>query len=94
MKFLKDYDGTDSINIKFIKRIYIDDDNPKRVCLIATFDYVGDYDVYEAPDIAKFFYGEFILKIFNSDDEEYNLTAAKKYFTELIDKLNDGDFYE
>ena len=90
MKFLTDYDGTDSINTKFVKRIYIDDDDPGRVCLIATFDYEGDYDDYKDPNTDEILYGEFILKKFDSNDRDKNLTAAKKYFVELIDKLNSG----
>ncbi|MBQ7198727.1 MAG: hypothetical protein IJS29_05640 [Selenomonadaceae bacterium] len=30
------------------------------------------------------------LQTFDSDDEDKNMTAAKKYLVELVDKLNSG----
>ena len=35
-------------------------------------------------------YNEFTLQKFDSDDKDKNLIAAKKYFVELVDKLNSG----
>lgn len=53
------------------------------------FASVDDYE-YEDPNTGDTYLGAIVLKKFYSDDNDKNFKAAKKYFAELIDKLNSG----
>lgn len=78
MKFLMDETGTVAINTAFVSNIDIKQESfPTRVEVSVNFS--RDSTIRRVT-----------LKTFKSDDKDKNLTAAKKYFVELVDKLNSG----
>ena len=74
MKFLMDETGERAFNTAFVKKIYLD---------------ISGNEVYVCADF-DIYIDRIILKSFDSIDQDKNLTAAKKYLVELIDKLNSG----
>lgn len=88
MKFLMDYTGTVSVNTQSVQRIYISQDYQPNVYLMA-LECEQDPS-YTDPNTGNIHYDGIILKKFESDDHEKNMTAAKKYLAKLIDKLNSG----
>ena len=76
MKFLMDETGEMAVNTAFVKKIYLD---------------ISGNEVYVCADF-DIYIDRIILKSFDSIDQDKNLTAAKKYFVELVNMLNHNDY--
>ena len=79
MKFIFSHKGFEAVNVAFIKRIAVEhviykDSKNEEVHVTAELN--DDSDV--------------VLKIFDSENAEENLSAANAYLAELVDELNGG----
>ena len=92
MKFLMDETGTVAVNTAFVKKIYLDIPDEKGTYIILDSGALEEIDPNEVSVCASVDdgCGTRILQRFHLNDRDKNLTAAKKYLVELIDKLNSG----
>ena len=79
MNFILDHNGTEAVNLAFVRsfaieRIVYQDGTATETHVTAELD-----DDSEVP-----------IKIFDSADADVNFSAAKTYLAELVDELNGG----
>ena len=79
MNFIINDKGVEAVNVAFVKKFYID----RRIYDDGITSDVSVWAEMNDEDAV-------ILKEFNSDNTDENISAAKKYLAELIKTLNGG----